>query len=533
MDVVYKTIGECLEEVVRLHPDREALVHRETGARYTYTLLGWETERASRGLLHLGIGAGDRVAIWSPNVAEWIVAMLALAKVGAVMVPVDPGSSAEELLYILNQAQCRAVVVWKDLVEGDPAFPCLKDRQNCPGLEHLIVIGDASYPETLLWSELTALGEETSEQAFEEQSAKVDPRDPVAIMYTSGTTGGPKGVLLNHIGLINKSLCSAERQGLGPEDRLCLFFPLFHMFGNTCIALTGLLQGATLVMPSAVFDPAAVLKALRAEACTALYGSPSMVIALLDHPEFSKKGWKSVTKGVIGGSPCPMELMRRLVEEIGVRDLCVAYGITEASSWITMTFPQDSLERRVGTIGTALPCSEVKIVDPGTGDTVTPGRQGELCTRGFLMKGYYRMPAATTAAIDREGWFHTGDLGVMDDEGYVRITGRLKDVIVRGGVEIYPAEVEEIFYGLAEVSEVQVFGYEHPAKGMEVAAWVRLKEGATLSPEDLARYAEAHLEPSMRPGQYRIVDAFPMTRSGKVQKFRLAEMAAEEGSTWS
>ena len=367
-----------------------------------------------------------------------------------------------------------------------------------------------------------------SPEQIQQMADAVRPEDPVAIMYTSGTTGIPKGVVVDHLGLINKSLCSTERQRITRADRLCLFFPLFHMFGNTCIALSGLIRGAALVMPSANFDPAEVLCTVKSEACTAIYGSPAMFIGLLEHSLFDKAHWHTVRTGIVGGAPCPMELMKRLVEEIGVSDLTVAYGITETSSWITMTHPDDPLSLRVGTIGTTLACNEVTIVNPRTGEDFPPNTQGEVCARGYLMKEYYRMPGATAAAIDREGWFHSGDLGEMDENGYFKITGRLKDVIVRDGTEIYPVEVEEALYRHPDVSEVQVFGVPHPEKGQEVVAWVKLKEKSRLNERDLASFANAHVAEEMRPRHYKIVSEFPMTRSGKVQKFILSEMAAKE-----
>jgi fatty-acyl-CoA synthase len=335
-------------------------------------------------------------------------------------------------------------------------------------------------------------------------------------------------VVLDHLGLINKSLAAAKRQGLTGEDRLCLFFPLYHMFGNTCIALTGLLTGATLVMPCLSFDPSKVLKAIYKEKATAVYGSPSMMIALLDHPEFKGKRWVSVKRGIIGGAPCPMELMKRIVQAVGVWGMAVAYGITEASSWITMTHPEDPPERRASTIGTALECCQVKIVSAATGRKVPPNTQGELCVKGLLMKGYFKMPAATASAVDKQGWFHTGDLGEIDEKGYVKITGRLKDVIVRSGAEIYPTEVEEMLYGLPEISEVQVFGFPHAALGQEVAAWIKLKKGAKLTLEDVARFGKRKMDKAKAPHYFKFVKEFPTTRSGKVQKFKLAEMARKE-----
>ncbi|MGM0426442.1 MAG: AMP-binding protein [Thermodesulfobacteriota bacterium] len=528
MQVVREAVGRVLEGIVAQYPDRDALVHRERGVRYNYDLLWWEVDRAAKGLMSIGIEHGDRVALWAPNIPEWIIAFLGLSRIGAVMVPMDPGAKREDLAFILAQSECKAVIMVKGVEEQDYLDLIMQAKDDVPTLVHIVLIDVEFYPETILWTELGAMGEDEDQEGFKQRARAVGAEDPIAIMYTSGTTGKPKGVVLDHQGLINKSLFSTERQGITEQDKACLFFPLFHMFGNTCIALASLLRGAALIMPGDQFEPAGILKAIYKEQCTAVYGSPSMLIALLDHPEFKTKRWTSAVRGIVGGAPCPMELMKRLVEEIGVSHITVAYGITEASSWLTMTHPGDPLELRVGTIGTALACNEVKIVDPATQEDLPADVQGELCTRGFLMKEYYKMPVATAAAIDREGWFHTGDLGQMDKQGYVRITGRLKDVIVREETEIHPVEVEEHLYRHPEIAEVQVFGVPHPDKGHEVAAWVRIKEGSGLHADDLARYAEQGLDPSVRPRYFKIVTEFPMTRSGKVQKYRLAEMAVKE-----
>jgi len=528
METIRSTLWGMVGGISERYGDRDALVHTERGVRFNYALLSWEVERAAKGLVHLGIKPGDRVAIWAPNVPEWLISMLALSRLGAVTVPVDPGAGREDLQFVLQQSESKGIIVSKALEDEECLNAVLYARDVIDSLEHVVVIADETFPETVPWTELTAMGEEADAVALAVMEQRVAPEDPLAIMYTSGTTGQPKGVVLDHSGLINKSMASTERQGIGHQDRMCLFFPLFHMFGNTCIALSGLIRGAALVIPCDLFDPRKILDAIHKEQCTAIYGSPSMLIALLDHPDFRKKWWASVKKGTVGGAPCPMELMKRLVEDVGVSYITVAYGITEASSWITMTRPDDPIELRVGTIGTSLPCNEVKIVDPATGEGLPPKTQGELCTRGFLMKEYYRMPGATASAVDRDGWFHTGDLGEMDEAGYFRITGRLKDVIVRDGVEIHPLEVEECIYRHPDVSEVQVFGFPHPERGQEVAAWLKLKEGSEASEIALAAYAKDYLNESLLPHYFKIVSGFPMTQSGKVQKYRLAEMAAAE-----
>jgi fatty-acyl-CoA synthase len=528
MKTVRKTVGQMLNEIARKAPNEEALVHTDVKIRYNYSLLLWEVDRAANGLIQMGIQAGDRVALWAPNIPEWIVAQFALSKIGAIFVPVDPGAGLEDLRFLLDQSDSKAIIMARGLEEDEYIDLMLEARDQARSLEHVILIARESQPEMLLWTELLGMGDDPDAQILEEREILVSPEDPVAIMYTSGTTGTPKGVMLDHLGLINKSLAAAKRQGLTGEDRMCLFFPLHHMFGNTCIALTGLLAGATLVMPCLVFDPSKVLKAVYKEKVTAIYGSPSMIIALLDHPEFKVKRWATVKKGIIGGAPCPMELMKRIVQGVGVSNIVVAYGITEASSWITMTHPDDPLETRAATIGMPLECNQVKIVNPATGRTLSPNTQGELCVKGLLMKGYDKLPAATAAAVDKQGWFHSGDLGEMDGKGYVKITGRLKDVIFRGGVPIYPAEVEEILYSLPEISEVQVFGFPHDELGQEVAAWIKLKKGAKLTLEDLARYGKRKIDKAKAPHYFKFVKEFPMTRSGKIQKFKLIEMARKE-----
>jgi fatty-acyl-CoA synthase len=526
MSIIRKSIGGLISDIAQTNSDRDALVHVEAGQRYNYRDLVHEADRAARGLYNLGIRPGDKIALWSANVPEWMIAFLGLAKLGAITVPIDPAATTDNLNYILEQSDSRGLIVADCDDSGNMLTAAAAARSDIPLLEHIIVINGTS--GTNSWNELIAGGENTSPDTLVKISGAVDPEDPVAIMYTSGTTGQPKGVVLDHLGLINKSMVSTERQGISAEDRLCLFFPLFHMFGNTCIALAGLLRGAALIMPCRSFDPMKVLAAIPAEKCTAIYGSPSMLIALIDHPEFAIEDWATLSKGIIGGAPCPMELMRRIVEDIGVSDITVAYGITETSSWITMTHPADAIELRVSTIGRPLACNEVKIVDPASGHELAPNQQGELCTRGYLMKEYYKMPAATAAAVDRDKWFHTGDLGMMDPEGYVRISGRVKDVIVRNNVELYPVEIEETIYMLPDVSEVQVFGFPDRNKGQEVAAWIKLKENSKLSLDAVAAHVRTQLPAEQHPKYYKIVSEFPMTGSGKVQKFKMAQLAEKE-----
>ena len=528
MKIIHKTINGLLEEIAAANPQQDAIIHTEKGMRYSFKRLSREIDRSACAFIKKGVKAGDKVGLWAHNRPEWLLSFLGLTKIGATTVPIDPNATTENLHFILAQSECRGLII--SGVSGDSKLEkmALIAKQQIPALQFIIAMGDASVDEIIPWTDFLAPAAEVSDQTLAETAQAVQATNPMAIMYTSGTTGQPKGVVLDHLGLINKSMVGTERQGINAEDRLCLFFPLFHMMGNTCIALAGLLRGAALIMPCETFDPPKILLAISKEKCTAVYGSPSMLIGLIDHPDFQKEDWKTVSKGIIGGAPCPIELMRRIVEDIGVSDITVAYGITETSSWITMTHPDDPIELRVSTIGTPLPCNEVKIVDPASGEQLASNQQGELCTRGFLMKEYYKMPAATAAAVDKEAWFHTGDLGEMDEQGYVKITGRLKDVIVRAGVDIYPVEVEEIIYQLPDISEAQVFGFPHPQKGQEVAAWVKLKAGAELSLDRIAQHVERHLPEEKWPRHYKIASAFPMTGSGKIQKFKLAEMGERE-----
>ena len=528
MEPMQQTLGQAIGETARKFSNNDAIVHSETGVRYHYELLWWEVERAARGFMKLGVGRGSRVALWGPNISEWIISMLALARIGAIFVPIDQDIDQAQLKVLLDQPECELIVLTAGLEADAYLGAVMEVRDELAGLKNVVLISDKSFNGAIPWSELTAMSEDIRREDFMEAEGMVNPEDPVAIMYTSGTTGTPKGVVVNHLGLLNKCLSSTRRQGITDQDRLCLFFPLFHMFGNTCIALSGLLRGASLVMPCKIFDPRRILLAIHEEKCTAVYGSPSMLTGLLQHADFSLKRWDTVKKGIVGGAPCPEKLMRRLVEGIGISSLTVGYGITETCSWVTMTDPGDPIALRVGTIGRALSCNEVKIVDSRTGEDLSDGRQGELCTRGFLMKEYYKMPGATADAIDKEGWFHTGDMGVRDEKGYFRITGRLKDVVVRNGVEIYPVEVEEVLYRHPEIAEVHVFGFDHGKRGRELAAWVRVEEGSDLSLISLAAFARDYLPDATLPHFFKIVTRFPMTKSGKIQKFRLAEMAAAE-----
>lgn len=532
------TVGDWLTRVAGEWPTNQALIHYQRNVRHTYQTFLEEVDQLARGLMALGVQKGDPVALWGPNCPEWITAQFALAKAGAILVALDPSYGLEDLRYALTFSRAKVLLTaegpegaYLNMIRSlSPEFwetppnpgPILTD------LQFIISLFSPAPQPLLSFQEVLRRGNEISRDRLKEREETVSPEDPLMILFTSGTTGKPKGVVVSHLGVMNKSLASTERLGITHCDRLCLFFPLFHMFGNTCIALSGLIRGATLVIPSDHFSPSEILAALVAEKCTAIYGSPSMMVALMEAREFQDLRPETLRTGIIGGAPCPLEVMKRVVNEMGVKEVAIAYGITEASSWLTQTLPEDPLELRVSTIGKALPNCEVKVVDSVTGEDLPDGTPGEICTRGFLMKGYFRNPEATARAIDPEGWFHTGDLGTRDSLGYFRITGRLKEVILKEGQEILPTEIEELLYQLPGVSLAQAFGVPDPEKGEDVALWIKPKEGAGLTENKVARYCRDHLPELHQPAFIRLVDSFPMTRSGKIQKFKMREMMREE-----
>jgi fatty-acyl-CoA synthase len=535
-EIERSTIGHWLNQIARTRAEEEALAHHQRGVRYTYRELMTHSGRLARGLLSLGLQRGDPVALWGPNRPEWVLAQVALARIGSVLTALDPGYGPEELRYALSLAGVKAVLT----AEGPdgsylemlrtlaPDFFGERPpgEKNLPALRSIITFSHTGSPLPS-FRELADWGERVSPSQLRGREDSLEPEDPLMLLFTSGTTGKPKGVILDHLGILNKSLASTERMNITAEDRLCLFFPLFHMLGNTCICLSGLIRGAALVIPSDQFSPPEVVTALVEERLTAIYGSPSMFLAVLETPEFGRFQPGTLRTGIVGGAPCPLALMERIVAEMGVRELAIAYGITEAYSWVTQTLPDDPLELRSSTIGKALPHGEVKIVDPLTGEDLPDGRPGEICTRGLLMKGYFQNPEATARVIDREGWYHTGDLGTRDAQSYFRITGRLKDVIVREGREILPTEVEDGVYLLPGVALVQAFGVPHEVLGEKVAVWVKAKEGVALTEEAIRDHCRRQLAEALRPDYIRLVDDFPMTRSGKMQKFKMREMMVE------
>jgi fatty-acyl-CoA synthase len=535
------TIGDLFDEVAARFPDREALIDLPRGRRYSYQELLIIVNRLARGFLNLGIRKGEHLALWTPNLSESIITELAAAKIGSVLMTLDTNAQSQQLEYLLGQSDS-CTLVMSEGTNGSEHIETIRrlcpemessapGQLNCralPELRRLIVTSDRSHPGMLTWKGVLESGGDVPDLLLSERQCSCHTDDIATLLYTSGTTGAPKGVMSTHFGIINTTLASAENQKLTEEDRLCLSVPLSHMFGCICVVLAGMIKGAAIVIPSEAFAPKKILEAIAAEKCTTIYGSPGAFIAMMEEPEYGKCNLQSLRTGIMGGAQCPLEVMKRVTGEMGAKEIVIGYGQTEASSWITMTRPDDPLELRVSTVGRPLPDMEVKLIDPQSGREVSTGAVGEICARGFNMKGYYKMPAATANAIDPEGWLHTGDLGTMDADGYVRTTGRMKEVIVRGGEAIYPTEIEEILFRHPKISNVQIFGVPGRTVGEEVAAWIRLEEGASATEDEILDYCRAKLRVSSLPRYIKFVREFPMTLLGKVQKFRMRETAIKE-----
>jgi len=537
-----RTIGQVLDAAARAYPDQDALIVRHQNLRFTYRQFLDEVELVARGLLRLGIQKQDRVAIWATNCAEWLVAQFAAAKVGAILVNINPANRAFELEYVLRQSESGTLLLIQGFRDGDyvsmvsglcPELTSGKASEgrsaSLPHLKNLIFIGSARPAGLLHWDDLREMGRAVPEADLRQREASLSFDDPINIQYTSGTTGFPKGATLSHHNIVNNALLVARSMRFTHRDRLCVPVPFYHCFGMVLGTLACVVSGATIVLPAAFFDPLATLEAVQAERCTALHGVPTMFIAELEHPEFSCFDLRTLRTGVMAGSPCPIEVMKRVVQLMHLKEMTIAYGLTEASPVITQTTVDDPLELRVSTVGKPLPHTEVKIVDVLSGDIVPRGTPGELCTRGYMvMKGYYKNPEATEKAIDRNGWLHSGDLATMDANGYCKITGRAKDVIIRGGENIYPREIEEFLYTCPGISDVQVIGVPDGKYGEQVVAWVKLEANARLSPEDIRKFCEGKIAAYKIPKHLKIVDSFPMTVTGKIQKFKMREIATEE-----
>lgn len=540
------TIGACLRRIAREQGEKEAMVSMHQEARLSYLQLDAEVDAVSKGLLALGVEVGDRVALWSPNYWEWVVVQYATARIGVVLVTINPAYRPQELAFVLKDSRTRVLFLAETykssdyLAMIDQICPHIKDADSradraidaadFPHLRQAVVIGQGSYPGMFNFTELKKRGAGVSDSELVARESLLDCDDDINIQYTSGTTGLPKGVTLTHHNILNNAYLVAHALEVSEEDRVCVPLPFYHCFGMVLTSLLALSVGATLVLTSATFDAEAVLTAVSEERCTVLHGVPTMFIAELEHPRFAEFDLSSLRTGIMAGAPCPVDLMRAVIDRMKMTDMQIGYGLTEASPLCTLTSSLDSVERRVATIGKVLPHQEVKIVDVATGRTLPRGSQGELCVRGYhVMVRYDNQPEATAEAIDEKRWLHTGDLGMMDEQGYVSITGRMKDLVIRGGENLYPREIEEFLHSLPMISDAYVVGVPDRKMGEEVLAFVKLREGhAAPTMEEFRELCRGHIAHYKIPRYWLVVDDFPMTVTGKVQKFKLRQQGMQQ-----
>jgi fatty-acyl-CoA synthase len=517
-----ETIGANLQRVAARFGDRDALVSVHQGLRYTYSQFDEEVNRVARGLLAIGLGRGDRVGIWSPNCAEWTLTQYATARLGIILVNINPAYRSHELAYVLNQSGCVALVAATSFKTSDYVAMVDSVRADTPLLTQTVFIGSPD------WDDLLNRSGSISTDAVHEISASLQFDDPINIQYTSGTTGFPKGATLSHHNILNNGYFVGEGVGYTELDRICIPVPLYHCFGMVMGNLGATTHGACMVYPAPAFEPAATLQAVQDERCTSLYGVPTMFIAELGLADFGSYRLDTLRTGIMAGSPCPVEVMKQVQERMGADEVGICYGMTETSPVSTQTATDDTIDRRCGTVGRVMPHLEVKIVDPETGAVVPRGTSGEFCTRGYsVMTGYWENSAKTAEAIDSGHWMHTGDLAVMDADGYVNIVGRIKDMIIRGGENVYPREVEEYLYTHSAIEDVQVIGVPDAKYGEEIMAWVRLKAGATLSETEVKDFCKGRIAHYKVPRYVMFVDEFPMTVTGKVRKVEMRETSIE------
>jgi len=535
------TIGASLDRAAALFGARDALLSCHQSLRYTYRQLRDEVSRAARALLALGVARGDRVGIWSPNAAEWVITQYAAARVGAILVNINPAYRLRELEYALNQSGLSVLVAARRFRSGDfvamlselmPELaishrPLIAAR--VPSLRHVIYLGDDARPDGIPWTEFLGLGDDVTEAALSARESILQFDDPVSIQYTSGTTGRPKGAALSHHNILNNGFFVGEALRYTADDRICVPVPFYHCFGCVLANLAALTHGAALVLPAEAFDAEATLRAVDTHRCTSIYGVPTMFIAALNHPSFGSFRLDSLRTGIIAGAPCPIEVMRQVMDRMHCPEMTIGYGMTETSPVSFQSAPDDPIEVRVSSVGRVHPHVECKIIDPTSGAIVPRGTPGELCTRGYLvMLGYWNDPDGTAAAVDTARWMHTGDLAVMSDEGYVNISGRMKDVIIRGGENISPREIEEFLYTHPKIGEVQVIGVPDPTYGEAVCAWVRLRDGEVATEEELKEFCRGAIAAFKIPRYLKFTIEFPTTVTGKVQKFRMRQISIEE-----
>lgn len=536
------TVGGLLEQVAAEYPDQQAIKYIDRPFAMTWRQFDEEVNRIAKGFMGIGLGSGDHIAIWATNVPEWLLTLFAAAKIGAVLVTVNTNYKVFELEYLLRQSDAKALIMIGGFKDADyvgivnELCPALKNTKagECsnpmlPLLKHIVYIGANTPAGMTSWNDLSAIGEKISEAQFRKAFAQVKPHDVTNMQYTSGTTGFPKGVMLTHYNIINNGKSIGDCMRFTHEDKLCIPVPFFHCFGLV-LGVMACLTHATSMVPIEAYRPTEVMKAIQNEGCTAVHGVPTMFIAMLEHPTFHDYHFPKLRTGIMAGSPCPIKVMQLVVDKMGAKEITITYGQTEASPACTMTTTDDSLELRVATVGKAMPFVETKIVDPETGETLPPYQQGEFCARGYnVMKGYYKMEEATRQAIDEEGWLHSGDLAMVDENGYYKITGRIKDMIIRGGENIYPKEIEEYLYTHPLVRDVQVIGVPSKQYGEEIMACIipRAWEDG-LTEQEIRDAVRDNMARHKVPKYVMFVESFPMTASGKIQKFKLREMAIEK-----
>ena len=517
-----ETIGANTRRTVERLPDHEALVVCHQGFRATYAELWDLTSRCARGLLARGVRRGDRVGIWAPNRYEWVVVQYATARLGAVLVNINPAYKTAELAYALNQSGVSFLILARSFRTNDYVAMLAEVRDGCPALREALVLEEG-------WEALLHDGDGVDESELEQVESGLQFDDPINIQYTSGTTGFPKGATLSHHNILNNGFFIGEGVHYTEADRVCIPVPFYHCFGMVLGNLACTSHGSTMVVPAESYDPVATLDAVQAERCTSLYGTPTMFIGELDSPRFGEFDLTSLRTGVMAGAPCPVEVMRKVITTMHMPEITIMYGMTETSPVSTQSLIGDPIEKQTGTVGRVYPHVEIKIVDPASGETVPRGTAGEFCTRGYsVMLGYWNDPEATAEAIDGARWMHTGDLAVMDGEGYVSIVGRLKDMIIRGGENIYPREIEEFLYTHPAVNDVQVIGVPSERYGEEVMAWVKLRDGAAADEEDLVSFCRGRIATFKIPRYWKFVDGFPMTVTGKIRKVEMREVSTRE-----
>jgi fatty-acyl-CoA synthase len=537
-----QTIGEMFNDIAHRYPQTDAVVSVHQGIRWTYKEFLDQVNGFARGLMALGVEKGDRVGIWAMNYAEWVVVQFATAKIGAIMVNINPAYRTYELEYVLKQAEIQTLIIqgrfktsdyvgmfYEACPEAYESRPGKTNLEKLPFLKNVIFMGDIPYNGMFTWDEIVKKGHEISTDELLAREEALDFDDPINIQYTSGTTGFPKGVVLSHHGVMNNGYIIGEGMGFSEKDRLCIPVPFYHCFGMVLSNLACVTHGSTMVLPSPVFSAEDVLKTVQNERCTALHGVPTMFIAELNHPDFPLYSMATLRTGIMAGSPCPVEVMKEVNRKMNMSEIVIVYGQTETSPGVTMTTTKDPLERRVSTVGRVFPHTELKIVDSATKKIVPRGEIGEICARGYpVMKCYYNNPSATHATIDSNRWNHTGDLGTMDEEGFVKIVGRLKDMVIRGGENIYPREIEEFLHHHPKISDVYVVGVPDEKYGEELIAWVMVEPGQTITEEEIKEYCRGKIAHYKIPRYVKFTTEFPMGVTGKIQKYKMRETSIKE-----